>query len=257
MTKYALVTGASKGIGRELAGLLAQDEYNIVAVARDENELKKLAQELESKYKISVSQIPLDLSSPMAASELFKKVEALNISIDILVNNAGFGTAGNFWEIASEKEIAELQVNVVALTMITKLFLPKMVQRKSGKILNVASVAAFIPGPFMAVYFASKAYVLSFSTSLNEELKGTGISVTVLCPASTETNFANRAGSLKSKAFSGKLLNAHEVAKSGYEGMKKRKIIVFSDINSKVAITLSKFLPSTLVARLIRGSTQP
>ncbi len=257
MTKYALVTGGSSGIGKEIAVLLAKNHFNLVLVARDKTTLETLAAELEGTYQIDVKTIAIDLSDTSAAKEVFRILEKENISIEILVNNAGFGTAGKFWEIDEAKEIAELQLNIVSLTLLTKYFLPKMVARKSGKILNVSSIAAFLPGPFMNVYFASKAYVYSFSAGLRAELLGTGVTVTVLCPSPTESGFAQRAGVEKSKLFTGNLLTTTAVAKAGYEGMMKGQDVVFSDLKSHLMTYVIKFVPLSILAKAVKLSTRP
>ncbi|MBE8968493.1 SDR family oxidoreductase, partial [Nostocales cyanobacterium LEGE 12452] len=174
----ALITGASGGIGYEFVKLFAQDGYNLVLVARSVDKLNKIADEFKKKFGIDVKVISKDLSNPSAPEEIFRELEQASINVDVLVNNAGFATYGLFNEIDLNAEMQLLQVNVLCLTHLTKLFLKGMVQRGSGKILNLASTAAFQPGPLMAVYYASKAYVLSFSEAIANELEGTGVSVT-------------------------------------------------------------------------------
>ena len=188
--KTALITGASGGIGYEFAKLLAKDCNTLVLVARSKDRLKEIKKELETASPISVIVVAQDLSEPDAAEKIFRRLESEHIIVDILINNAGFGDHGAFVETDWRKEEKMIAVNISALTEMTKLFLKGMVERKSGRILNVASTAAFQPGPFLAVYYASKAYVLSFSEVIVNELKGKGVTVTALCPGPTATGFA-------------------------------------------------------------------
>src|SRR2546423_6004428 len=194
MPSTALITGASSGIGLDLARLVAADGNNVVLVARSGDKLAELAAELESKHHIRAFVAPIDLADPGAPEELYHVLEEQGIAIDILINNAGFGTHGPFAEADLAAQMQMLQVNVAALTQLTWLFLQPMIRRKQGRIMNVASTAAFQPGPFMAVYYASKAYLLSFSEALANELHGTGVTVTTLCPGPTITGFQHRAG---------------------------------------------------------------
>jgi len=256
MKKYALVTGATSGIGKEISLLLAAAGYQLVIVARSRKNLKEFADTISKRFNIEVLPIAIDLSQTLAAQDVFDQVQKHHLSIEVLINSAGFGSAGKFWEIDKAKEASELQLNIITLTLLTKLFLPQMIEKKMGKILNVASVAAFFPGPFMSVYFASKAYVLSFSLGLAEELRGTGVSVTTLCPPPTESNFAEAAGVKETQSFSGKLLTSAQVAKNGFNGMMLEKNIVFCNMSSRILVLATKFLPSTVVTKLVRLSTQ-
>ena len=198
---FALVTGASGGMGLEFARLLAKDNYNLLLIARSENKLKSIASELEIQYAIKVLIQAKDLSHPSAADEIFEFTRQNNLIVDVLINNAGFGNFGFFTETAIQKEIEMIDLNIKALTMMTKLFVKEMVARGKGKILNIASTAAFQPGPLMAVYYASKAYVLSFSEALSNELQGTGVTVTTLCPGPTQTGFEKAASLQESGLF--------------------------------------------------------
>jgi len=191
--KYALITGASSGIGLELAKVFAEHKHNLILVARSVDKLEKLKSELESKYQIKAEVIPADLSVSGASQKLYETVQKRNLAVDILVNNAGFGDYGSFIDSELGKQEEMIQVNITALTALTKLFLPAMIAGKSGKIMNVASTAAFQPGPLMTVYYATKAYVLFFSEGLTEELKNTGVTVTALCPGPTSSNFQSAA----------------------------------------------------------------
>ena len=195
--KTALITSASGGIGYELAKLFANDHYNLVLVARNASKLAQVADELQRQFGISAKSIPLDLTAPTAPQFLFDQLQREDIAVDILVNNAGYGVFGEFAKIPLEDTLGQIQLNVTALTHLTKLFLGSMIERRSGKIMNVASVAGFQPGPLMAVYYATKAYVISFSEALANELADKGVTVTCLCPGATETAFAGRAGNLK------------------------------------------------------------
>ena len=190
--KTALITGASSGIGLELAHLFARDGYRLVLVARSRGALRELGDDLQSRYNVTVRISPRDLAHPSTPNELYQELQEAGIVLDVLVNNAGFGGGGAFLSTDWNNEAEMMQVNMVALTHLTKLFLPQ-IRAREGKLLNVASVAAFQPGPFMAVYYASKAYVLHFTEALAEELRGTGVTVTCLCPGPVKTNFQKRA----------------------------------------------------------------
>jgi short-subunit dehydrogenase len=213
--RTALVTGASGGIGLELARLLARSGYNMVLVARSEEKLAQLAQELTTRHEVAVRVLVKDLSRPEAPQEIFDELQREAIAIEVLVNNAGFGLYGAFSETDLNDELQMMQVNMVALTHLTKLLLPAMLKKKRGKILNVASTAALQPGPLMAVYYATKAYVLSFSQALNDELEGSGVSVTALCPGPTTSGFQSRAAMESSRLMKGNMMDARTVALIG------------------------------------------
>lgn len=252
MAQTVLITGASGGIGKELAFVFAEHAYNLVLVARGADALQTLSEELKKKFHVAIDVIALDLSQPDSAQKLFDEVTHRKKHISILVNNAGFATSGKFSDIAFEDDARELNVNIVTLTLLTKLFLPGMIQDRCGKILNVASTAAFLPGPLMAVYYASKAYVLSFSNALYEELKGTGIEVTVLCPGATDTGFAKRAHVETSQIFSGHLLSSRDVAVAGYTGLMKNQRIVFADVQTSLVPLATRLLPTRFLAILAK-----
>ena len=194
MSKTALITGASGGIGYELAWLFGRDGFDCILVARSHDKLSALAARLESEFRVKTLVLPKDLSKPAAVDEIYEEVGAASMEVDVLVNNAGFPVFGLFTETNLETELEMLQVNITALTTLTKLFLKGMTERRYGRILNLASTAAFEPGPLMAVYYASKAYVLSFSEALANELRGSGVTVTALAPGPTRTGFQKRAG---------------------------------------------------------------
>ena len=197
----ALITGASSGIGLELANLFARDGNDLVLVARSEGKLRQIASRLEGEFGIATRVLAADLAKPHAAQELVMTLNVHKVTIDALVNNAGFGLAGPFVATDLDKELEMIQVNIVALTELTKLLLPGMVTRRSGRILNLASTAAFQPGPLMAVYYATKAYVLSFSEAIADELRDSGVTVTALCPGPTDTGFAAVASLESSRLF--------------------------------------------------------
>jgi uncharacterized protein len=213
----ALVTGASAGIGTELARLCAKGGCNLVLVARDAERLNRLAGELSRAHNIQARALAADLADPAAPAQIFDQLQAT--PIDILINNAGFGFRGAFAESDWDTDARLMQVNMTAPIHLTRLFLPAMLARKQGRILNVASTAAFVPGPFMAMYYASKAFLVSFSESIANEVKGTGVTATVLCPGPTRTEFFDRAGITGSKLMQGPTMSAGEVAAEGYRAM--------------------------------------
>jgi uncharacterized protein len=250
--RTALITGASSGIGYELAKCFGRGGFNLVLVARAELRLAKIAFELDRSCKITVTVMPKDLSKPASAQELYLELKGKGIEVDILVNNAGFNVYGPFSETDPEKEFEMMQVNMISLTQLTKLFLPAMLERRFGKILNLASTAAFSPGPGDAVYCATKAYVLSFSEALAEELRGTGVTVTTLCPGPTKTEFAERADMTDAKIFQGRLSSADEVAQAGYEALMRGRANVIVGLANKLLILSIRFSPRTLVTRIAK-----
>jgi len=224
MRKTALVTGASGGFGREFARLLAQDDVDLVLVARSTKKLEALKKELQENHKVSVTVISKDLSKLRAADEVMAVLKRKKIHVDVLINNAGFGLIGPFLESDVETETNMILLNVNTLTRLAKLCAIEMVRRKRGWILNVSSTAGFLPGPFMAVYYATKAYVLSFSQALRDELRGTGVSVTTLCPGPSSSGFGGTSGADKKMLFSSRNKpSAREVATFGYRALTKRK----------------------------------
>jgi short-subunit dehydrogenase len=232
-TKTALITGASGGIGYELAKLFAKDHHNLVLVARSGAKLTQFADELQRRFGISVRTVAVDLASPDSPPLLFDQLQRDGIAVDILVNNAGYGMLGEFAAISTEESLGQIQLNVTALTHLTKLLLGPMVKRGSGKIMNVASTAGFQPGPRMAVYYATKAYVISFSEALANELAGKGVTVTCLCPGPTATGFASRAGNDKSRLFKQiRPMDAKTVALKGYRGLMAGKTLVIPGLRN-------------------------
>jgi short-subunit dehydrogenase len=250
--KTALITGASSGIGLELAHLFARDGYRLVLVARNRSILRQLGDDLQSRYSITVRIEPKDLAHPATPAELYQELQESGILLDVLVNNAGFGGAGNFVSTDWNHEAEMMQVNMVALTHLTKLFLPQ-IRAREGMIMNVASTAAFQPGPFMAVYYASKAYVLSFTEALAEELRGTGVKVSCLCPGPVKTNFQKRAYITDIPlANSPLLVDVREVARIGYDGLKQGKRVVIPGWKNRVGVELLRISPRELVTKIVR-----
>ena len=252
----ALVTGASGGIGKELSLILAREGYDIIAVARNADALDSLAEQVRSEYGREVRVIPCDLSVPGAARDMCSDVG----SIDVLVNNAGFGDYGPFVDCDPDKQMRMIDLNVRALTDITRSVLPGMVERGKGRILNIASVAAFEPGPLMSVYYATKAYVLSFSEAIQEELRGTGVTVTALCPGPTNTGFASAAGATGSNLFKEAAgADVRKVAAYGYRCMMRGKPVAVCGLTFKFLIFCIRLLPRSATRRMvhyIQGKTK-
>lgn len=251
--KRALITGASAGIGYELAWVFARGGHDLVLVARNEQKLNRLAGEIKSKFDVSVKVLAKDLSLPRSPSEIFIELEQESLPVDILVNNAGFGTYGPFTETSLSDELDMMQLNVASLTHLTKLFLKEMLRRGEGKILNVASTAAFQPGPFMAVYYATKAYVLSFSEALAEELRGTNVTVTCLCPGPTTSEFQKRAGVGNALLMKGRMMDSKAVAELGYRALMKNKRVAIAGFVNRWLVVAAKLAPRSLVTRILRG----
>lgn len=247
---YTLITGASTGIGYELAKLFAKDRHNLILVARDEGKLETAKNEL-SKYNVEVKILSLDLSKSEDIQGLFNYVEMNKLNVDILVNNAGIGTFGDFSEIGWVKEEALIDINIKVLTKLTKYFLPKIIECKNGGILNVASTAAFCSGPRMAAYYASKAYVLNLTEAIYEECKDSGIRISCLCPGPVKTTFQDKAGIKKSESAKKYLMDAEEVAKVSYKDFKKGKLIIIPGMKNKLLVIGNKLLPRRISRKII------
>jgi uncharacterized protein len=252
--KTALITGASVGIGRDLAELFARDGHHLILTARNEAQLQELAAKLRDQFHVNVDVVVQDLSVAGASQRIFDQLQSKRI--DYLVNNAGFGTHGPFAEAELQSQLAMLQVNIVALTHLTRLFLSGMLARKSGRILNVASLAAFLPGPFMAVYYATKAYVLSFSEALSSELSGSGVTVTALCPGATRTEFQKRAGIGEVPQGGGNATDSMEVARIGYDAMMRGQSSVIAGVLNKLSAFAIRFMPHSAAAAIAKGRNQ-
>jgi hypothetical protein len=247
-----LITGASSGIGRELARYFAGAGSDLVLVARREARLRELAQELMSRYKMKVHVLPKDLSIPNAVYEIEEELRKAGIQVDVLVNDAGFGDLGHFTSLGFDRQMKMVQVNVAAVTELTRRFLPAMIERRRGGILNVASTAAFQPGPMMSVYYATKAYVLHFSEGLAEELNGTDVSVTCLCPGPTITEFGADSHMDVTLAFRLGAMSAVRVAQAGYEGFRRGKVIVVPGLGNKLMAFSVRTGPRFLVRKIVK-----
>lgn len=252
MKKTALITGASSGIGKELAKIHAEKGGNLVLVARRAEKLNELKQELEKKYHIQVTVIAKDLTLLNAPQEIYDIVKEKGITIDYLMNNAGFGGHGKFHERSLDQDLAMINLNVVALTLLTKFFLPDFVKRNSGRILNTSSTASFMPGPLQAVYFATKSYVTFLSNAIAEELYDTNITVTALMPGATETEFAKVSKMDKTDLFKN-TVSARSVALDGYNGMLKGKLDVVSGLKpiQKIMLSMIPFTPKKMLLKQI------
>jgi short-subunit dehydrogenase len=251
MKDWVLITGASQGIGYEFAKLFAADGYSLVLVARDEPRLKQIAAELTVRPGVKVKVLASDLSVPDAAVKIFQELQHEQIHVEILVNNAGFGLQGPFVELDWRKQSDLLQVNITALAQMTQLFLKPMLARRSGRIMNVASTAAFVPGPFMALYYASKAHVHSFSQALAEEVAGSGVTVTAVCPGLTRSQFQARAGMKRHEGFP--MMEADAVARMGYRGLMRGKRRVVTGWMNWMLVCVAGFVPVGWTARIAAG----
>jgi short-subunit dehydrogenase len=251
--RTALITGASAGLGVDFARLFAADGYDLVLAARRAAPMDALAGELVAAHGIKADVVPIDLSKPDAADELVQAIESRGLEIDALVNNAGFGVLGRFIESEAAAQRDMVAVNVAALTRLTRLLLPGMIARGHGRIMNLASVAGFFPGPHMAVYFATKAYVVSFSEALAEELKGTGVTVTCVCPGSTETEFHAVAGMSNPRSGGGSMMMASApVARAGYLATMRGRRLIVTGAPNKLTVFAARLMPRGLMLRLVR-----
>ena len=253
--KLTLITGASDGIGYELAIRFAKHGNDLILVARRQQILEQFAHELQQQYKIKAVPIPLDLSKADSADRLYQQIKELNRPVDVLINNAGFGDYTFFPDANITKTLQMLQLNITSLTHLTRLIVPDMVEKKQGKIMNVASIAAFQPGPLMAVYYASKAYVLSFSQALDQELKSSGIRVSALCPGVTTTGFQDAAG-LEGSKLMGRVgllseMTAAEVAEIGYRKFMRNKRIIIPGFMNKVSVAMNRFFSRKFMTKVI------
>jgi len=252
----ALVTGASSGLGLEYAKLFAAAKHDLLLVARRRDRLEALAAELRSSHAVAAHVVAADLASPEAPQQVFEEARRLGLEVEFLVNNAGLGASGAFAELPLGRELEMIQVNVTALVSLTRLFLPAMLSRKRGRILNVGSTAGFPPGPFMAVYYASKAFVNSFTEALWYELRGTGVTATVSCPGATATEFSGVAGNDRSLLFRLGAASAATVAKQGYRAMMKGKPMVVHGLRNKLTIQSLRLTPRALT-RAVTASLNP
>lgn len=246
-----LITGASGGIGYQLAKLFARDHHNLILVARSGDKLAQVAAELQSSG-VTVKTIPLDLSQPLAPRFLFDQLQSTGTTVDVLINNAGFGVYGEFARMPTEEVLGQISLNVTALTELTRLFLPAMISRRSGRIMNVASTAGFQPGPLMAVYYATKAYVISFSEGIANELRNSGVTVTCFCPGATHTGFANRAGVEKSRLFKAGAMKVEKVALDGYRAVMEGRTLAISGVHNWAVAQSTRLAPRKMVTAVSR-----
>lgn len=254
----ALITGASAGIGADLAALFAADNHDLVIVARRKERLDQLAADLIAKHGIKVFVVPADLADPESPRAIFEATQAAGVQVDFLVNNAGLGTNGKFWELDEAQELAQIQVNVTALVHLTRLYLPSMIERKNGRVLNIASIAGFQGGPFMATYFATKAFVVSFTEGLAGELHETGVSATAHCPGPTHTEFAEVAGSETTKLFQQPgIATSLAVATDAYQAMHKGKTLKVHGLLNRAGVFGSRLVPRGLLVSVASKLNQP
>lgn len=251
LNKYTLITGGSDGIGLELAKLFAADNNNLIIVARNNNKLEKIKNELGKEYGVKVEIIQCDLAVNKSYEKIIKIVEEKNYIVDNLINNAGIGSFGFFHEAEDGFEEKITNINMIALTTLTKYFLKDMLKRKAGGVLNVASTAAFVSGPKMAMYYSSKAYVLSLTEALHDEVESLGIRISCLCPGPVKTSFQEKSGINKSKQANKYLMNADKVAKEAYLGFIKGKLIIIPGYKNKLLVLGSKFIPRKWSRRII------
>lgn len=253
MKHTALITGASGGIGRELAVVHARNGGDLVLVARSSEKLQKLREEVSRDHGVEVMVFAKDLSRPEAAEEIYRHLIETGTEVEILINNAGFGGYGFFHETDWDKEAQMIDLNVRSLTHLTKLFLPAMIASGSGRVMNLGSTASFGPGPLMAVYFATKHYVLAFSEAVANEVAGTGVTVTALCPGPTASGFQAGADIEESKLVKGKRLpTAAEVAEYGYRAMERGKRVAVHGLKNKILAASVRFTPRRMVAAITR-----
>jgi len=253
MKKTALITGASSGIGKELAKIHAEKGGDLIIVARRESNLLELKNEIESTHKVNVLPIVKDLSKPNASKELYDEVKGKGLQVDYLINNAGFGLRGKFHELPLERQQQMMHLNMIAVTELMHLFLPEMVQRNSGKILNNSSTASYMPGPLQAIYYATKSYVQFLSNAIAEELHDTNVTVTNLMPGATETEFAKTSGMDKTEVFKN-TFPARGVAEDGYEAMLQGKLDVVSGLSfaQKMMLSMIPITPKKVLLKQIR-----
>ncbi len=251
MNKTVLITGASGGIGKELAIIYATNSYNLILIARSKNKLDDLKQELEKTYKVEITNISLDLSNQDSAEELFGIVKEKKLQVNILINNAGFGLNGEFTEININSQVEMINLNILTLTKLSNIFAKEMLQQNSGNIVNIASTAAFQPISNFAIYAATKAYVLSFSEAIAIELKNKNINVTAICPGATKSNFMDNAGVKKIRFLS--IANSKQVAAFIFKSVNNKQMIAIHGFLNKLIIFLLRFAPRSLVRKIAGG----
>jgi short-subunit dehydrogenase len=252
-----LITGASAGIGAALADVFAGHGHDLILVARNREKLQARAIELERKHGVKIAWFTEDLADPGGAARVHRTVSAEGLEVENLVNNAGVGLYGRFVNTDLDAELKMIQLNVTSVVELTKRFLPGMMQKQRGRILNVASTAAFVPGPWMSIYYATKAFVLSFSEAIDYELTTKGLTVTTLCPGPTESEFKVRAGSERSRLFEAFVMDAPTVARAGYDGMMKGKAVVIPGLRNKLIPVAARLIPRPMIAALSHRAARP
>jgi len=254
----ALITGASGGIGAEMAVEIAKDGYDLVLVSRDQGQLEKVGDDLQNRFGIDWLAIAMDLSIPSQVEVLIKTLDEKSIAPELIINNAGYGVAGRVEKIDVEQQLGSISLNVSVLTEITLKFLPRLLAVNRGGIINIGSVAGFFPGPYFSVYYATKAYVQSFTYALANELESSNVKICVICPGPTLTGFQERAGMGRSGvARSGAAMTAAEVAKIGYVGYKKGRSVVVTGKLNRILVLLSRIVPTSLFVRAISKFNRP
>jgi hypothetical protein len=252
VSRNVLITGASGGIGYELAKLFARDRHNLTLVARSADKLAQVAKELETAG-VRVKTVPLDLTDSPASKFLFDQLQRESVAVDILINNAGFGAYGEFAQMSEAEIIGQIRLNITALTELSRLFLPPMIERRFGRVMNVASTAGFQPGPLMAVYYATKAYVISLSEAIANEVRNSGVTVTCFCPGATDTGFAKRAGNDKTRIFKrAGVMSADKVALDGYRAVMEGRTLAISGAQNWLVAQSTRFAPRKLVTAISR-----
>jgi short-subunit dehydrogenase len=251
-----LITGASSGIGLELARCFAADQSNLILVARNTAAMEQLAAELRRKYSIAVHVFTADLSQSASPRQLLDQAGRAGLTVDVLVNNAGFGLHGSFAGLPLDRQMAMIQVNIASLVELTGLFLPGMIQRRRGGILNVGSVAGFLPGPDMAVYYATKAFVLSFTEALHEELRDSGVTTTVLCPGPTQTNFSLTARGYHTREMQAAKMSAAEVAQAGHRAFRQGRCVDIPGLKNRLMTQLIRMIPRSIIRRAVARYNQ-
>jgi len=251
-SQTVLITGGSGGIGYELAKLFARDHHNLILVARSAEKLAQVANELQG-YGVTVKTVTLDLAEGPAPKFLFDQLQREGIAVDILINNAGFGAFGEFAQMHHQEILGQINLNIMALTQLTRYFVQPMLSRRHGRIMNVASTAGFQPGPLMAVYYASKAYVISFSEAITNELRDSGVTVTCFCPGATHTGFAARAGNNNSRLFKKMgAMSAEKVALDGYRAVMEGRTLAISGMHNWITAQSTRIAPRRVVTAVSR-----
>lgn len=254
--RYTLITGGTEGIGLEFTKLFAKDKHNLIIVARNKERLKSVKEEIERDYKVKVETIALDLSIEESYKEIYDFVEKNNYFVDNLINNAGLGCFGYFKDLDIDKQDTLIKVNVLALTNLTHYFLGKMLKANEGGILNIASTAAFSAGPKMSTYYASKAFVLSLTESIHEEVKNSRVKVSCLCPGAVKTGFQKKAEIVKNEKAASLLMSPETVARYAYKSYKKGDVIIIPGVKNKLLVLANKFIPRSLARRIVLAANK-